>query len=623
MWNYSFTAPSLMILCIILCYYLFRPRLPVRMNRTFLLLLAADILTIVFDYTATRVDEAYLEHTTAEGWLLNMAFFVCFLARIYLFARFTMDVLETYAPLPRWIRGTAPLVLLFCEAAALSSFFTGAVFSYDAGGYHRGYLYNLLYLCFAFYLILSVALVLSRVGRISKYEALSLLCCHGVLLLGNIVRILLPRYLVMNTFCLMAILILFLSFENPDLYLSDWGSAYNARAFRTLLNQWHGRRSYRVLGIAIRRYYEYRGIWGGRKMDQAINGINRYLTDAYSWGLVFYLRNGRFAVVGPGTMDMKAMREKIDARFRWTWEKGEESLPLVPAFAEAEPGEYSADQTINSLVLALDAAGQAAAGEEPRPDSLHAIDRQLEVRRALDKALRDHALEVFLQPIVDGRTGQMVAAEALARLRDETGRLIPPNDFIPLAEGDGRIIQLGEEVFETVCRFLRENRMGSLSWINVNLSPRQCMRKDLPQRFGSIREQYGVPAQRIHLELTEQFMADYSLLKTQVLALQEQGYQFSLDDYGSGFSNLTRVRQYPFQNIKLDMEVVWNYCGDPDPLLPALVQGFKKMGFSVTAEGIETEEMGRIMTEIGCDYLQGYHFSRPLPMEEFLLKYAG
>ena len=121
----------------------------------------------------------------------------------------------------------------------------------------------------------------------------------------------------------------------------------------------------------------------------------------------------------------------------------------------------------------------------------------------------------------------------------------------------------------------------------------------------------------IHLEITEQSMIDFSLLRDQITGLHKNGFEFSLDDYGSGYSNLSRVRQYPFTNIKIDMEVVWSYCREKDVLLPALVDGFKKMNLSITAEGIETEEMAGAMKEISCDYLQGYYFSRPLHHSDF------
>ena len=157
---------------------------------------------------------------------------------------------------------------------------------------------------------------------------------------------------------------------------------------------------------------------------------------------------------------------------------------------------------------------------------------------------------------------------------------------------------------------------------NVNLSPLQCMRPDLRERYTAILERYGVAPERIHLEITEQSVGDNSLVEQQISELRAGGFLFSLDDYGSGYSNLTRVKRYPFVNIKLDMEVVWDYFRDRDELLPTLVRAFKDMRYSVTAEGIETAAMADAMVEIGCDFLQGYYFSQPLPVEQFAEKYA-
>ena len=221
---------------------------------------------------------------------------------------------------------------------------------------------------------------------------------------------------------------------------------------------------------------------------------------------------------------------------------------------------------------------------------------------------------------MDSRTGKRVAAEALVRLRDENGKLIRPDLFISLAEQEGYIVRLGEQVLAKVCEFIRDNDMEALGvqWINVNLSPVQFMSHDIPARFTQILKDYGVNEQLIHLEITEQSMIDFSLLRDQITGLHQHGFQFALDDYGSGYSNMTRVQQYPFTNIKIDMEVVRNYCREKNMLLPALIQGFKKMNLSITAEGIETEEMADIMRDISCDYLQGYYFSRPVPMAEFV-----
>uniref|UniRef100_UPI003890BEAF EAL domain-containing protein n=1 Tax=Treponema sp. TaxID=166 RepID=UPI003890BEAF len=257
-------------------------------------------------------------------------------------------------------------------------------------------------------------------------------------------------------------------------------------------------------------------------------------------------------------------------------------------------------------------------------ETLNVIEQNTQIKRSVEKAVETNSVEMFLQPLMDSKDNKLVGAEALARIRDDDGKLIPPVKFIPIAERNGRINILGEQMFEKACKFLRENdieKMG-LSWINVNLSPIQFLRPDLNQRFSKILEKYNVDAERIHLEITEESMIDYALLQKQINTMRNTGFQFVLDDYGSGYSNVTRLKKCPFINIKLDMELVRDYEKSHDSFLPTLVQSFKQMGFTVTAEGVETLEMVENMAKIGCDYLQGYYFSKPLPAEEFAKTYG-
>lgn len=627
MWNYSFTMPSAMILLLLVTYYFRRTRLPICMNRVFLLLLAVDSLTILSDYLSSRLDENWLNFSVAAGYAANLTFFVLFLARIYCFFLYILVILEYHVKLPRWVKRGSPVMLILSELIALSSPVTHAFFSMDAAGYHRGPLYNVLYVCFFFYLLAALALILAYRKQLPMPVKTGLLAVVAILSVGNIVRILMPSLLVMNTFCLMAILAIYLSFGNPDLFLSDRGSAFNTRGFRFLLTEWNQKKSCRVLAFIIRNYSETRGIYGGMQMDKSIGLVNGYLADTFPDCLNFYLRNGAFALVGSADMDCRAMCETISDRFQRSWETMGTEMIMRPAFVEVDPESSLAkpDRIISTMLLALDTAGRAEyAEDQSMPLSIHAIDRYLDEKHAMETALECGGLEVFLQPLIDSGTGRMVAAEALSRLRTKDGKLIPPAAFIPLAEKDGSIIKLGEEVLRKTCRFIREHDIETLGlkWINVNLSPYQCMSKDLALHFEHILKEYEVPASLIHLELTEQSIVDYSLMRNQITALQELGFQFALDDYGSGYSNLTRVKQYPFKSIKMDMEVVWNYFRDRDPLLPTLIQVFKKMNFSITAEGIETREMADALTEIGCDYLQGYYFSKPVSIPDFLERYS-
>ena len=630
MWNYNFVFPSLLVLVIFLIYYFGRRRLPIRMNRTFLKLLIVDLLVIVSDLLASWADDNHQTLPQALLVVLNLAFFVLYIARVQAFFQFTLYTMRVRLERTRWKGPLIYVVYYLSEAIILSSPVTGAVFSIDAAGYHRGPLYVVLPICSFFYLALGLFTLALYYKRIKRGEAASILCFHIVLLVGNVVRILLPQYLVMNTFCLMAVIIIYLSFQNPDLYLSDRGPAFNSRAFRDMLGDTMYKKDFRILGFVLRDYNDERGIYGGIQMDQGLGLIIRYLLRKYPQYTVFYLRSGCFAIVGPENMDWDGIKSEIARRFEQPWEADDVDLYLHVSFVELSTDHLqknTAEDVINTLLIALDRVAQTANLDQNilTPENLQEIYEQMDVKRNLERALEQDAVEVFLQPIVDGKTRKLAGAEALARLRNEEGHLLSPALFVPIAEKNGHIGLMGEQVLRKVCRFIHENDIHALGlqWINVNLSPIQCMRRDLADRLSAILDEYQVNPGDIHLEITEESMVDYSLLEKQVDNLKKRGFQFALDDYGAGYSNLSRVKQYPFSNIKLDMTIVWAYVHDRNSLLPALARTFKEMNFTITAEGIETQEMAEAMEDIDCDYLQGYLFSKPLPMEEFVEKYGA
>ena len=624
MWNYSFVLPSTMVLSILLIYYFSKPRLPVRMNRTFLGVLITDILTVLTDFASSWMDEHYQMFSIPSLRLANLAFFVMFLLRIYYLHLFAVDAMGLYNRLPKMMSFILRSVIAACILITISSVFNHAVFWIDETGYHSGKLYNILYFCFFFYLAASITLILLQRKELQRRELYSLLGYQLILVIGNVARIMLPGFLIMNTFCLLAIVVIYLSFENPDLYLSDRGNAFNTKALRDILNEYSGKRRFRILGIALCNYNDERGIYGGPQMDQGIGMISRFITDSFRNCLVFYIRGGCFAILGDANMNCLVMRRELIRRFNEPWEADEVDLYLTPAFVQTTPEDCNAEQEkiVNALMIALDAASKSAVVQEPDDElpSIREVDREMEVKINLERALETDSLEIFLQPIYDSKQKQVVAAEVLCRIRDEKGRIIPPGVFITVAERNGHINLLGEQVFRKACMFVRENDLEALGigWVNVNLSPIQCMRSDLSRRFRVILDNYKVDPRYIHLEITEESMADYSSCIKQIIKLKESGFIFSLDDYGSGYSNLTRVKEYPFINIKLDMSVVWDYYHERDFLIPYLIKAFHQMGLTITAEGIETADMAEVMTEIGCDYLQGYYFSKPVPEKKFI-----
>lgn len=622
--NYSFMIPSLLLLLIIMGYYFFRPRLRIRLNRSFLAVLVIDICTELFEFLSARLNETWPAHAPSLLWLVNLLFIVFYLCRAYMFFVFSISVLDSRSISRSRLHAWVPVAFFLCLATALSTPLTRWIFDIQEG-FRPGPLYWLIYACSGCYLLFALLALFLHRKEINFHTMISLVCIQVILYLGNFARYFLPNYIVMDTFCLMAIVIIFISFINPDLFLSDRGYIYNLAAFRALISEnFRRRHPCRVLGFTVQNYQEHREIFGSKQMDEAMVQVCRWLSESFPQLSAFDLRDGFFVLVGPGDTDLAALREKVRARFARPWQTNSGGLRLSVSYVEADTEllDCTADRLVNTLLISQDELGHVTGPDASRSliDSIDEINQKLEVRRCLEKALERDELLVYLQPLVDCSTFRIVAAEALVRLQDENGGIIRPDLFITLAEREGYIALLGEQVLRKVCRFIRDHHPEAMGvqWINVNLSPVQFMSQDIPSRFSSILKEYGVGPEKVHLEITEQSMIDFSLLRNQIIGLHESGFQFALDDYGSGYSNLSRVRQYPFRNIKIDMDVVRNYCRDRDLLLPALIQAFKKMNLSITAEGIETEEMAHALQEIGCDYLQGFYFSRPVPMAEFL-----
>ncbi|MBQ9346135.1 MAG: EAL domain-containing protein [Oscillibacter sp.] len=617
--------PNLTILFIFLIYFFSLPRMRIRRNRMFLDILLTQSLTLAAALILGRIPPDY-----PAAWVRDLYVLYCaaYVARFYCYFIFTADLLRL-DPKDAPVRtlGTRA-AFLFTELAVLSNLWADSVFRLEDGRFQRGPLFFAAYVCF-FSIFLSVFLIFTARTRLNGEELAAALICQALLFVSHVTQLYEPWKQVSATFCTMAVTILYLSFENPHLYLANRGNAFNMRAFRNLCSEMlRKKKPYRILSFALRDYVDMRSMYGGQQMDEGVVLISRFLVKTWPEYSVFYLRNGRYVILGPGSMNWEQVRREIYGRFQAAWIAEEAELDLSVMFVQLDgaDGMDSVDRILNYLFLAFDNAEETLIQPDGLIDtaSIQQIDRLVDVKRSLERCLEQNEVEIFLQPLIDGRLRRLVGAEVLSRIRDEQGNLISPSLFIPIAEKNGRINLMGEQVLEKACQFIRDYDLEAigLQWINVNLSPIQCMSKDLSQRFSTILSQYGVDTNVIHLEITEQAVLDVPRLERHIQVLKSQGFRFSLDDYGSGYSNLSRVKRYPFANIKLDMAVVWDYFRDKDVLLPTVVRAFKDMGFSVTAEGIETAEIADAMCDLGCDYLQGYYFSKPLPVKEFVEKYT-
>lgn len=245
------------------------------------------------------------------------------------------------------------------------------------------------------------------------------------------------------------------------------------------------------------------------------------------------------------------------------------------------------------------------------------------IKAAVISAIKEDRVDIFLQPIYNVKAEKFTAAEALVRIWGKNGEIMSPGKFIPIAESSGLIVQLGEIVFEKVCRLIKDNNLNELGleYIEVNLSVRQCEKSNLAENYIGIMERYNVNPHCINLEITETAsIHTKNILMKNMERLIEYGIKFSLDDFGNGESNLNYIVDMPVSFVKFDKDMSNAYFqnGKAKFVMEAAMQMIHDLQLEIVSEGIETKEQVDKITELGIEYIQGYYFSKPLPQSNFI-----
>jgi EAL domain-containing protein (putative c-di-GMP-specific phosphodiesterase class I) len=246
----------------------------------------------------------------------------------------------------------------------------------------------------------------------------------------------------------------------------------------------------------------------------------------------------------------------------------------------------------------------------------------------LHDALLHGDFELHYQPQV-AADGQVLGAEALVRWRHPQRGLVPPGEFIPLAEKTGLMLPLGDWVLRIACAQLHawRQRADTAAWgLAVNVSAAQFAQADFVDRVLGIVQSAGADPTRLKLELTESMLAhDIDDVIAKMTALRRQGIGFSLDDFGTGFSSLNYLRRLPLNQLKIDQAFVREMAttASDAAIAQTVVTLGRTLGLDVIAEGVETPEQRQFLARLGCHAYQGYLFSRPLPIAEFEAWCAG
>ena len=423
-----------------------------------------------------------------------------------------------------------------------------------------------------------------------------------------------------------AVMLIYATLRNPKDVIDPLTHQFNMQAFKDFARRFIASRRKFILFITnFRNYGAITAIWGQRAEELICEKARRLKGAVKKSIYVYRLADARFAIMFSGEAEFEEFRQKYLELLKQPYKIGETVVPAENiAMAIRFPEVASKYNDIESIIkFYRDNYGGNEPVYEASREAIEQVERREKVDYAIQRAIRLHSFQVYYQPIYDLKAKKFTCCEALVRLKDDELGFIPPDEFIPQAEQNGTIIEVGRQVVEEVCSFVKHCKPETLGidFIDVNLSIIQCLQPDVIEDIKGILKDYDVPRGMVNLEITETASAkSYAILQQRLDELHSNGFTISLDDFGTGFSSVEFLINFPFDIVKLDRSLVWAYMKEDkyEPILQHYMPMLHSLGTKIVAEGVETQEMVKALDGLGCDYLQGYYYSRPMPKEDFI-----
>lgn len=515
--------------------------------------------------------------------------------------------------------------------ATVVNLFNGCIFSIDDGIYHTNAMACIPYCTAGIYIIISVIYLVQFRRLFQLRKALALLCMIPLMGAVVIMQMLTPNMVVMVFTNTIGLTLISVMIQRPEEVVDNFTglNKYNAYA-EDIRKNYMMKNRMGVIMINIENYSSLYKILGYDRNNELLRMVSKTIAECInqtkSHGTPYYLDQGRFRVV-INIYNLNLMSHTADLindRLRKPIQIGKSDLNLIPYICVV-----NCPEDIQNFKALMSFGVDFHTKLPYRGEVIHANDSSVkrmvslltDVDDIIERAFANHSFHVYYQPIYSIEKNKFVSAEALLRLIDEKEGFVSPEVFIPAAEKSGAIHKIGDFVMEEVCKFIAsdEYKKLGLDYIEVNLSVSQCMRHGLAHHLLSIMEKYGVSSDQVNLEITETAASyDQNVMTENLSELSAAGISFSLDDYGTGYSNMYRIAALPLKIVKLDKSFVNNQNAKMWTILQNTVRMIKDLNMEIVVEGIETKDMVKKFSDLHCDFIQGFYFSKPVPQEEFV-----
>lgn len=625
--NYSSAA----VLLLLILSMLIRGMTRGRQNKLFLGIMVMNFAAAILDSASAVADNAHKSHGLMI--FLHCIYLFIHVAITPMFMFYVISLTDTMFRLRQnKVYMYMHLVPLgYIAVLLMTTPFTESTFLYNSKDeYVHGPLFITLYGAVAFYVVYIFWYIARYRKTLSKMQVSIITVIFVTEVLAEVWQFFSHELRVATFMYTLGIMLISISIHRPEEFmdpvtgLERYGK-YVADMKRAFINH----KPCDIIMMNISNYVSVHTILGYERVGELLRQIAEELVHiCQSHGTeasLYYVENGCFRiVVDPDGDNIKPAADDIAKRMKESFDLNGMEISLVTYVCIVHCPDDVDDY------LTLDAFGSDFHKKLPFTGNVSYASEILEKKHydimqemdeIIENALANHNFMVYYQPIYSVNEGRFTSAEALLRLKDEKHGFISPELFIPVAEKNGAIHKIGTFVLEEVCRYIAgpEFKECGLEYIEVNLSVAQCMQSGLARNVLEIINRYGVDTKCINLEITETATSfAQNVLMENLKILSDAGIYFSLDDYGTGYSNMQRIVTLPLKIIKLD-KTFTDYENNPKMLiiLENTVRMIKDMKLEIVAEGLETKEMVEKYSSMKVDFIQGYYFSRPLPETDF------
>ena len=516
-------------------------------------------------------------------------------------------------------------IILFGILVLLNPYYH-ALFEYQSGVYHRDSMQLVVYIICLYYAAFAVCYVYNERKSTNRHTKLSLLMLFLTGCFTGLVQLLFPEILCQHLGFAICEFITILNLQNISEDIDYEFNTYNRHCFERIFNKrLRSGDRYEMLFIQLEDL-NFLVQTVGADVQKNILVLMAEFLNAIADGEVYHIKGNVFLIMTETDhpVNMDELVRKIETRFEQKWGSDGDGISInYKMLRVVMPDDITTLEQIyfcsGTLASMTPRDGHMVNIADVNFDK---VGRRLLVENVIKRAIKEDNFQMYYQPIYSFEEKRFVAAEALIRLIDPEEGFIPPDEFIPIAEQNGTILKIGEIVFDKVFKFIHDNEMKKLGvdYIEINLSVIQCMQEELSNQINQLLQEHSVERSQINLEITETAAVDSpKVLLKNMNDLFRDGITFSLDDFGTGYSNINSLMSMPLDIIKFDKSLIDMTAEDRGrDVIESSVAMVKRMGLMIVAEVVEEESQIAMLKDMGIDYLQGYYFSKPLPMGEYI-----